>query len=479
MLKRRLIGLVLVLLLAACGDDLEAAGTVGYIGTGSGADTSTDTIPISPDGSGDVGVADPDVGGQPDAGPLAPDVVADVGTPDVGTPDVGTPDVGTPDVDPPEPVCPPGLAGCADGQRLICNEDGSAFELVACEADLLCFQGDCVPCIVDADCGPAESCVSGECDIPPLMLLSQTLPTGLVGAPYASQLVAIGGVPPYTFSTDTILPEALELTAEGLLHGASLEAGVWPVSITVTDDAPFAEGSPGTVQAELTLEVVDGDLVITTASPLPKAVEGEPYSIDLEAEGGEAPYFFGALDPLPTGLAISPSGVIDGIPTVEGLHSFTIKAFDNGLPTLSTGKTFDLEVALAPLQIIGDQELDLFVTKVITLPLIVVVEGLPVPYSAQLQAKGGKKPYHWTEVPLPDLLQTFLSQAGLPDGLTLNADGSITGGVSDTSLAATLTIPFTQIVLSGFFFTGEVADSQDPSETKSAVFIIPTVPIGG
>ncbi|MDP6945656.1 MAG: hypothetical protein QF464_16015, partial [Myxococcota bacterium] len=33
-------------------------------------------------------------------------------------------------------VCPPGLSGCVEGNLLICNETGSAFELVKCDSGM-------------------------------------------------------------------------------------------------------------------------------------------------------------------------------------------------------------------------------------------------------------------------------------------------------------------------------------------------------
>ncbi len=196
----------------------------------------------------------------------------------------------------------------------------------------------------------------------------------------------------------------------------------------------------------------------------------------LEADGGTPPYFFGALDPLPDGLNLFPSGEISGTPAVGGTHTFTIKAFDNGGPTLSGTKTFELSIGLAPLEIVSDQVTDLFVTKIFNLPLIVIIDGIPVPYSATLQAMGGQKPYTWSEVPLPAATAALIPDGGLPDGLTISADGVVSGAVTDPSLAITFTIPFTQIQLSGFFFSAQVQDSQDPPETTSALFSIPTIP---
>ena len=48
---------------------------------------------------------------------------------------------------------------------------------------------------------------------------------------------------------------------------------------------------------------------------------------------------------------------------------------------------FELNIGLAPLEIIGQQEVNLFITKLIVLPLIIVVNGIPVPYNGLSKAQ--------------------------------------------------------------------------------------------
>jgi len=137
-------------------------------------------------------------------------------------------------------------------------------------------------------------------------------------------------------------------------------------------------------------------------------------------------------------------------------------------------------VEIAPLEIIGDQEYDLFVTKVIILPLLTFIPDVPLlPYETQLEAKGGLRPYHWTEEPLPSYLSWLITTSGLPEGLTLADDGTLSGNVGSTDAVIDVGVPFTDISLQGFFFIGKVEDSQDPAESKTGLFLIPTLPIGG
>lgn len=371
--------------------------------------------------------------------------------------------------------CPPGLAGCIDEDRVVCNEAGTGFALEACGEGLRCQGGTCVACVDDADCEPGSVCTdAGACVAEPLTMVTQALPPALLGTTYAQQLEAAGGKPPYSFSLDQgLLPDGLLLAPDGAIGGVATTGGKQSFAVKVEDAAG------ATAVGILVIEVKAGGLIITTTSPLPKATEGKPYNVQVEASGGEKPYFFGlTAGGLPKGLSLGADGSISGTPTEDGTFSFDLKALDNGNPPATTVRSFELPVGLAPLAIVGKQEVNLFITKIIVLPLIVVVSGVPVPYSTALEATGGKKPYAWSEVPLPGAVKSFIPNAGLPKGLSLGKDGKISGSVTDPKLAVKVQVPLTQITLEGFFFAAEVEDSQSPGKKKSAIFIIPTAPIG-
>ena len=69
--------------------------------------------------------------------------------------------------------------------------------------------------------------------------------------------------------------------------------------------------------------------VITVAPPtLPNGAVGVAYTQTMTASGGTAPYIFTATGALPTGLTLTPAGVLAGTPTVSGTYTFTIRATD-------------------------------------------------------------------------------------------------------------------------------------------------------
>lgn len=86
---------------------------------------------------------------------------------------------------------------------------------------------------------------------------------------------------------------------------------------------------------------------ITSAAPTATDFVGSPYTFGCSATG-TAPITFSASG-LPTGLAISPEGVISGTPTAAGSYTGTISA-GNGTPPAAV-QPFSILVGMVPLQI--------------------------------------------------------------------------------------------------------------------------------
>lgn len=377
-------------------------------------------------------------------------------------------------------TCVPNVTGCSGKERFVCNAEGTAFVKTPCDPGLFCDSSQCVECVEDKDCPTGSVCnVEGVCKSDRLAITTEALANGLVGAPYKVDLAAAGGTPPYIWTLiKGTLATGLTLDGStGALAGTPTVGMDSKITIEVKDQTGATDSK------EYDLKIVDTGLVITTASPLKGGTDGAAYTVTFAAQGGTPPYFWG-LDPasgaVPTGLTLSSAGVLSGTINGDGKFGFDIRVFDNGATTLKATKHFDITIALAPLDIVGTQQVDLFIAKLIVLPLIVVAQGLPVPYSAQLQATGGKKPYHWKEVPMPSFVKSFIKNSGIPAGLTLKDDGTFSGAVTDPSLVVTVDLSLLKLPsVSGFFFSAMVTDSQNPAQTKTGLFVMPTVPIGG
>jgi hypothetical protein len=372
-------------------------------------------------------------------------------------------------------ICSPGQTDCTQTHLLTCEGNPPAWSETPCSDNRICFKGACVECFTDEQCMAPRTCIEGSCVIAPLEVVTHELPDGAKDAPYTSKVEAKGGTPPYAWTvTAGALPDGIELsTATGGLSGKPTKGGTSIFTATVTDQ----DGATASRELEIFV-LASSNLLITSKSPLPQGEEGTPYSFQFVATGGTQPYGWMIISGgLPKGLGLDSNGLLAGTPEAHGDFEFAVRVVDVGDPIGSNTKTFKFNLKIAPLVVYGETEINLFLTKAIILPLITVVSGIPIPYNTQLLAKGGVKPYLWTEQEMPSLLKTFIPKAGIPEGLTLSDNGKLSGSVTDTSLVFELKVPFVNYTLTGFFFMAQVTDAQEPPASASAIFLIPTIPV--
>lgn len=375
----------------------------------------------------------------------------------------------------PAPICEPGSVLCAVDARVICDESGTRYTEEPCDAGLACFDGECIECLREEDCGDGDVCDEGACVPAPVHVLTEALDPAMVGVTYSFSLEAAGGRAPYEWTVSGgALPAGVLLSTSGVLAGTPTTASEGEVTVAVRDADRELAG------ATYTWQVLPPGVAITTTS-LPDAEEGFDYEVQLQALGGTEPYAWMIVEgELPAGLTLTSDGRVVGVPSAVGDFPLTVRVFDRATPPGYDDQALSLHVAIAPLTIVGDQSYNLFITTVVVLPLMIPIEGIPVPYETQLTARGGLRPYHWAEsTALTGAIAFLIPTAGIPDGLTLDEDGRLHGSVTDTSQVFRLAIPFTAIELTGFFFFAAVTDSQETPASASGVFLIPTVPIGG
>jgi len=167
--------------------------------------------------------------------------------------------------------------------------------------------------------------------VSPLQILTTSLPNGTKGSAYDVFLRGQGGVPPYVWSSVSLMPQGLQLTTAGELKGTPLVSGTFTLNIKLSDSAGT---TPATAKLTLTISAQSSLPVITTSS-LPVGAVGQPYPpTQLQATGGQLPYTWRvASGTLPPGLQLSSGGVLSGTPGATGSlkpksYSFVVEVSD-------------------------------------------------------------------------------------------------------------------------------------------------------
>ncbi|MEM1022679.1 MAG: Ig domain-containing protein [Myxococcota bacterium] len=229
----------------------------------------------------------------------------------------------------------------------------------------------------------------------PLQITQDNLPPTVVGRGYQAQLVAQGGLPPYTWS-GVGLPAGVALGPGGVVSGTPTVQGDFSLTVQVEDD--LGEIAIGVVTL-LVVPESDGVAFIPTA--LAQAIVGEAYAFQLEAVGGQPPFSFTGAG-LPPGLSLTEAGLLGGTPSEVGVFRFTLSV-RNQLGIVSS-EAFEL-------QVVDDGQLRI---------LSSILPGAEVgtAYDVALESNGGTPPLQWRlfgDEPLPPGL--MLDEAGLLSGV--------------------------------------------------------------
>ena len=278
----------------------------------------------------------------------------------------------------------------------------------------------------------------------PLAIVDQTLPSAQFGRPYHATLIGVGGRAPYLWSVETA-PLGLAVSANGVLEGRATERGSHALALTVRDAAGAS------AMRTLTLPVVSPSTLSIATNALPSAVLNRDFIQELSAVGGKAPYQwaltrFQQLPENPTGVR---GPALGGFPPKFGLaleNRGTGGSFLRGSP--GSAGLFSLTFTVTDTAATSD--------TVTVLLLVTYAEGLAItttvlpdafvnqPYQVKLSHSGNRATVVAFTTPCveqaaqPDEPQTCApvdASQKLPEGLTLSADGTISGrpvGVSGT-----------------------------------------------
>ncbi|WP_205910686.1 putative Ig domain-containing protein [Rhizobium sp. P44RR-XXIV] len=163
---------------------------------------------------------------------------------------------------------------------------------------------------------------------PTIAIAPATLTAGTVASAYSQTITASGGTSSYTYAiTSGAVPAGLSLSSAGTLSGTPTAGGTFNFTVTATDSSTGA--GPFTGSRNYSMTVVPPTIIIAPTS-LPAGTAGTAYSQTITASGGTTSYSYAVTaGSLPTGLTLSPAGVLAGTPTAAGPFNFTITATDS------------------------------------------------------------------------------------------------------------------------------------------------------
>jgi large repetitive protein len=229
------------------------------------------------------------------------------------------------------------------------------------------------------------------------IITTPDLPDGTAGQFYSATLQTAGGFPPITFSImGGSLPPGINLSSSGVISGTPTSGGFYNFTVQAVDSLA---GAVQTTSKSFSIYVY----AVITVSPavLPNVVVNSPFSIQLSASGGTAPYFFGfnyeSGEPYPW-LSLTSGGVLSGTPPSTGNFTVNIYVYDQSESYAEKSYTLVVGPALS--------------ITTATLPDATVNQ----PYSMTLAAAGGTSPYTFTIV-----------QGSLPQQLNMSSNGVISG----------------------------------------------------
>jgi hypothetical protein len=199
---------------------------------------------------------------------------------------------------------------------------------------------------------------------------------------------AATGFPAPAFMEVGTLPAGITLTSAGVLSGTPTESGSFSLSIVATN-------SISTVSQTFTL-IVDASPAFTSANTATLVVNAFG-SFAVTAAGFPGPAFT-EIGALPSGVTLTPGGLLSGTPTQAGNFSITITA-SNGIGTAPT-QSFLLRVQ----------------PPVVFLPLQIPDAKIGTPYAQTIAASGPPGPYTFT-----------VTSGSLPPGMSLSASGVLSG----------------------------------------------------
>lgn len=186
----------------------------------------------------------------------------------------------------------------------------------------------------------------GPAGITQTLSLACAFPSGQLNQPYASALVATGGLPPYLYSISAgNLPTGLTINAfTGAITGTPTAAGAFSYTGSVVD----SNTTVATASCSINIPATTPTLSLTCAPG--NGQVNVSYNSALVGVGGVPSYIYSILTgALPQGLTLNTStGAITGSPTAAGTFNYTGKAVDSASTVATANCAITVLAALAP-----------------------------------------------------------------------------------------------------------------------------------
>jgi PKD repeat protein len=170
----------------------------------------------------------------------------------------------------------------------------------------------------------------------PPTINSSPPPDGFVGLPYSFNYTGTGA--PSFSVTSGALPPGLSLSSSGGLSGTPTTDGTFTGVVTATNGTAPDATQPFSIKITIPPSI--------TSAPPPDGSVGVSYSFTYTISGQGTFTFAVSNGMLPTGLSLSPAGVISGTPTLAGTYSGVVTASDGSPPDVT--QAFSITITMIP-----------------------------------------------------------------------------------------------------------------------------------
>ena len=159
----------------------------------------------------------------------------------------------------------------------------------------------------------------------------------IVGAAYGSSVTVTGSPTPTTSVTGT-LPPGITLSGS-TLSGTATQVGTFTATFTATNVFPPAATTPASITVTCDTITLNPATAVALGSPFALNAAITPVNFaGVSSTGNLGGYgFVVSTGALPTGLTLSPAGVLSGTPTVGGPYTFQVTATHTTTACTGTG----------------------------------------------------------------------------------------------------------------------------------------------